>query len=127
MHASKLLIFSSCIAGVIGCGLVNDSTDGHFPDSEVSQNIDLTICKQWINANLDLEKADLTEYHVSVNRLDDASGGDRILVQFAHKTRMAENISEFGIEAILGGFPDYFTITLNADGSRVIDHYASRE
>ena len=32
-----------------------------------------------------------------------------------------------GLEAIVGGFPTYFTISIDADSWKVVDHYASQE
>ena len=84
-------------------------------------------CKAWVKENLDLGGLDFDDYVMDVDqvRLDPAPID--IHATFAHRVHADFLISEHGVNAAAGGFPIYFTITLDGTGTRVIDHYAASE
>lgn len=87
----------------------------------------IQTCQHWIASNLDLGDTTLEEYHVDVEKFESDGQPLRYHVQFAHRHEMADRITPHGIEAVHGGFPDYFTLTLSGRGTKVTDHYASVE
>lgn len=82
----------------------------------------IATAAEYVRANVDLEGHILSEYAVDIMR-----SGDVIDIAFAHKREMADVIRPEGIEYVFGGFPYFFTVTLDKSGTEVIDVYASPE
>ena len=113
----------------IGCGISIKQTNLFWELNDDLKTTSIKTCQNWIAKNLDLGSSKLAEYHFDLDGFTDRNGKKFIFAQFAHKVRMKDIIyEEIGqIEAISGGFPDYFTIDLSADGKKVIGHYAENE
>ena len=62
-------------------------------------------------------KADFTGIHRSGNR--------QLLIQFYDPERF-QPLPSCGFEPMLGGFPSYFTVTVDVQIWTVVDHYASK-
>jgi len=126
LYLPPLLILTICANG---CGT------REVPDHDSSQALikmmdhplapkAIQTSKTWVSENLDLGDHNLDDYYVDA----DFFPGDEpvFFVQFAHKVHMRDAIIDgIGIEAVYGGFPFYFSITVSPDGQRVLDHYAN--
>ncbi|MEM6691906.1 MAG: hypothetical protein AAF664_20925 [Planctomycetota bacterium] len=117
-----LLALAGGVLGIAGC----QQSEMALAKEELRGVVRKT-CKIWVQENLDLGGLEFDDYVMDVDQVRlDPSPVD-INVQFAHKEYAAGLIGEYGIEAVEGGFPVYFTVTLEGTGTRVIDHYASPE
>ena len=111
---------------IAGCKCMPYSMGVWEPDTEIKL-LAVQTCKEWIPGNLDLDDHALDEYHTDVAGHCDDAGIAVLFVQFAHRVELKESIfADRRMVASDGGFPHYFTITVSAEGRRVLDHSASR-
>lgn len=117
----RFVVVCFAIAGTLNSIGCNRESQSHTRVK--AQNIELAA-KAWAVDKLNLSQELLDEYYVTID--NDKSGNS--FVQFAHRERMANSIMDCGaIEMCLGGFPDYFNVTIGRDLKTVVDHYASPE
>jgi hypothetical protein len=75
-------------------------------------------------------KLRLSEAHVAKMKTDSTgcyrAGRRQLFIQF-YDPHVFQPLPSGGFEAMMGGFPSYFTVTVDVQDWAVVDHYASRE